>query len=131
MRILPIRGSAMRCRRWFGSLLLPYFVALACFFGVARGAEPIALTAGDAPGVLTRVEATLEVGGHLKLINDGKSVSVPMAVTAKLAYDEQRLEPANDGQARSLRYYDRAEATLKIDDGGLKPTFRDARRLVV
>jgi hypothetical protein len=85
------------------------------------------------PGDIARVEVLLEVGGDLKLTNEGKTESVKMAVTGKLSYDEKRLPPLKKDDTKSLRAvrrYQTAEATIQIEKKTLKPTLRDQRRLV-
>jgi len=89
------------------------------------------LLADQKPGDTARVEVLLEVGGDLKLVDEGKVKSLPMSVIGKLRYHEKHLpaSPAND--ARSLRYYERAEAIIRIEKETLSPKLRDARRRIV
>ncbi len=49
-----------------------------------------------------------------------------MTVMAHLAYDELLFAAEAKGEhLSSLRYYNRAEATIKIEQGGAKPSLRD------
>jgi hypothetical protein len=86
------------------------------------------------PGEVVRVEAQLEVGGEVKLAEQGKARALKMSVAGKVVYDEKSLSVrrtgATDG-ARSVRYYRDAQAVIKIDEGGIEPKLRDDRRFVV
>jgi hypothetical protein len=94
-----------------------------------EAADTHLLAAEPKNGDLSRVTAQLEVGGNLKVVADGKVKPLPMSVVAQLAYDEL-IFTAEADHVSSLRYYDRAEATIKIEQGGAKPTLRDERRLI-
>ena len=84
------------------------------------------------PNEITRVEIALQVGGDLKLMNEGKAKDLPMSVVANLKYDEQLLATGDKGQpTRSVRYYDDTRAVIKVDKGGEKPTLAPERRLIV
>ena len=83
-------------------------------------------------GELTRVEIALQVGGDLKLVNEGKAKDLPMSVVANLKYDEQLLAIGAAGHpTRSVRYYDDTRAVIKVEKGGEKPTLDPAHRLIV
>jgi hypothetical protein len=82
-----------------------------------------------------QVEVELKVGGELTLRDPGANGKagkaeelrrLPMSVAGKLGYEEQRL----DGE-RTLRYYNTAEATIKVDKGGKSPRLPESRRLSV
>ncbi len=74
-------------------------------------------------GELTRVRVSIRVGGDLLLQNDGKTRSVPMSVEARLDYDECLTAERQSAKEcrRSYRYYDVAEATIKLEKGQEKP----------
>jgi hypothetical protein len=84
------------------------------------------------PGLTQRVEVDLEVGGHLLVDDQGDAHKVPMSVVAQLHYDERFLEAsaAADKARRAIRYYEKAEAVIKIDKSVFKPRLDDALRLV-
>jgi hypothetical protein len=85
------------------------------------------------PGANVRVEVQLDVGGDVKLTEEGKTRTLPMSVAAKVVYDEKGLRSAEASgpPPRTIRYYRQAEATIKIGEGGVEPKLRDARRLIV
>ncbi len=90
------------------------------------------LKARHRQGELTRVEVALQVGGDLKLINNGKATLLPMSVIANLKYDEQiRALDERGRPCRSVRYYDDVRAVIKVDTGGQQPTLDASRRLIV
>jgi len=87
---------------------------------------------GRTPAVVDRVEVQLEVGGNLKVTAEDKVKRMKMSVVGNLIYDEKTLEvsPGSGGCLRSVRYYDKATAVLKVEDTQLKPALRDDRRLI-
>ncbi len=95
-------------------------------------AKPIALLVAKQPGQLTHVQLSMRVGGDLLLQNDGKSRSIPMSVDAHLEYDEcLTVVPAAKQKARqSYRYYEQAQATIKLENGHEEPTLSTSRRLI-
>lgn len=105
------------------ALLSPAWAARLC------AAETHLLAASPKQGDLSRVTAQLEVGGNLKIVVEGKVKPLPMSVVAQLVYDEL-VFAADADHVSSLRYYDRADATIKIEKGGAKPALRDTHRLI-
>jgi hypothetical protein len=98
---------------------------------VLLGAEPSLLRSTVEPGATNHVEVLLEVGGDLKLAEAGKIKSLKMSVVGKLSYDEKRLTTQVDTDlARSVRHYTLAEATIKVENGLLKPRLRADRQLI-
>jgi len=141
-----MKGFAMLFRSAFPIAAL--FVG-ALLPGLSWGKSAIDLTPQRKIGDITHVTIELEVGGDLQVrsANDKSGIqdkeeakqeiqNLPMSVSATLAYDERRLDPpGNDSEdgppARSLRYYNRATAVIKVDDGGQKPTLPENRRLIL
>jgi hypothetical protein len=80
-----------------------------------------------------RIEAQLDVGGDLKLLEEGKPKTLKMSVSAQILYDEKDQSVRAEGQKhpRSVRYYRQARAAIKIDEGSVEPKLREARRLIV
>jgi len=115
------------------ALALLWAVACAAHFPAhAQAGDTYDLSPNRPKGSLSRVEVLAEVGGELKLVNDSEVKPIKMSVVGKLAYEERMLtsDPRNLENLSSIRHYDLAEATIKIDQGGQKPTLRDDRRLV-
>lgn len=97
----------------------------------AKVAEKYTLKPARKPGELMRYEAALQVGGDLKLVDDGKDKTVPMSVVANLKYDERLLAVDSAGRpSRAVRHYDEARAVIKVDKGGEKPSL-DARHALI
>jgi hypothetical protein len=107
--------------------------------GLEAGA--IDLSGEVQPDNLTKVSIQLEAGGHTLVraeTNNGRATGplqrLPMSVSAKLQYFERRLAAdaaPNPGTKLAVRYYEAAEATIKVDQGGVAPRLPDDRRLVV
>jgi hypothetical protein len=95
----------------------------------SRAADTHVLAAHHAAGDVTAVKIALEVGGELKVVDNGKVKPLKMSVVANMGYDEMLLGAA-DQRLRSARYYEQAEATIKIEQGGAKPVLPDSRRLI-
>ncbi|MEZ6070446.1 MAG: hypothetical protein R3C10_09275 [Pirellulales bacterium] len=106
---------------------------LAAPLPTVRAGDAIRLQSKLKPGDCTRIEALLEVGGDLTVVDGEKSETVPMSVVGTLRYHERLLtgEPADPNSLRSVRYYEKADAVIKIDDGGLKSQLAPDRRTVV
>lgn len=109
----------------------------------ASGAERIDLSPQIEGDSLTHVTIQLDVGGSnvVKTESDDKSgdekateKKLPISVAAKVAYDERRLTdnnaPGESGAIVAVRYYDTAEAVIKVADAGRTPTLTDDRRLI-
>lgn len=95
-------------------------------------AAAVELVSARQIGSVDRVQATLEVGGDLALAQDGKTSLVKMSVVGNLRYHEKLLFKSDTGLAsRSVRDYDHAEAAIKIEKGGLKPTLSPTGRVLV
>jgi hypothetical protein len=119
--------SSRVCR---GFLVLGLFFAVSSWL-LADEARKYALIAAHTPGELVRVEIALEIGGDFKLVNEGATKQLPMSVVAALKYDERLLglDPAGL-PSRSVRYYDEARASIKVDKGGEQPKLNENRRLI-
>jgi hypothetical protein len=131
--------SLLRCSVLIG-IVLPLTSRTVC------GGERIDLSPQCKGGSLTHVTIQLDAGGHnlVKVESDDKvdkekdkagEQKLPISVAAKLAYDELRFV---DGATKSavgavlaVRYYDTAEAVIKVDDSGRAPQLPDDHRLVV
>ena len=59
----------------------------------------------------------------------------PISVAAKLAYDEKRLAAATAdttaGTPLAVRYYDQAEAVIKVNETGRTPKLADDKRTII
>jgi hypothetical protein len=101
----------------------------------------IDLTPRSAANDYSHVTIELEAGGHNLVRKDGDADSkpeekqLPMSVTAKIQYDERTLAAPNssthEGTPLGLRYYNVAEAVIKVDETGRSPKLTDDRRLIV
>jgi hypothetical protein len=120
------------------------FAKLLCW-GVISAAmlRPASLQAQDAPtnyllqsgrqaGQIDRVAIVLEIAGDRLEPADGQVHRVPLSGLGKLSYDEKTLDVAAtpEGHARSVRYYDNAQAVIKVADKGDKQSLRPVRRLI-
>jgi hypothetical protein len=107
---------------------------------LARAGESIDLTPQYQLNGLMHVSIQLDVGGHdlIRVPGDDKEApsekKLPSSVAAKLGYDELRLSDvtaATTGTPLAIRYYDTAEAVIKVDSSGRAPKLADDRRLIV
>jgi hypothetical protein len=100
---------------------------------VSQDGESVRLQSQCQPGDCTLVEALLEAGGDLTIVDGDDAQSVPMSVVGTIRYHERLLtgEPSNLASLRSVRYYEKAEAVIKIDKGGLKSQLAPNRRTIV
>jgi hypothetical protein len=125
-------------------LLLTGFV---CFTSrIAISGERIDLTPGNETGQLAHVSIQLEAGGHnlvrpqqQQTQQDDKAATneqrQPISVAAKLAYDEKRLAASTadttPGTPLAVRYYDQAEAVIKVNETGRTPKLADDKRTII
>jgi hypothetical protein len=103
--------------------------------------ERIDLSAHRDANDLVRVTIQLEAGGHNVVRPDANGPQsqteqkLPMSVSAKLEYDERRLNSHITGSTESVplavRYYHAAEAVIKVEDSGRTPKLDDERRLII
>lgn len=103
--------------------------------------ERIDLSACSEANDLTRVTIQIEAGGHNLIRSQGSAEKgqtdqkLPMSVSAKLQYDERRMNAfttgMNDGVPLAVRYYNHAEAVIKVDESGRTPKLDDDRRLII
>jgi hypothetical protein len=118
---------------------------------VACSGERVDLSPQSNGDSLTHVTIQLDVGGNnlVKITSDDNDDKVldanakdkateqklPISVAAKVGYDERRLVAGTTngdaGTPLAVRYYDTAEAVIKVDDAGRIPKLADDRRLVV
>jgi hypothetical protein len=126
---------------FFTRLLTPILLVAVFVSGNVRAVEgPAESTIDLAPRVgtaeLAQVTIELDAGGTL-WVRPTKDRSaderkLPMSVVAKLQYDEHRVAPPTGGHpVRAVRWYDVAEAVIKVDDAGTTPKLADDRRLIV
>jgi hypothetical protein len=108
----------------------------------AISGERIDLTPEPQTGQLTHVSIQLEAGGH-NLVRPqqqqdekaaGPEQKQPISVAAKLAFDEKRLASApaeSTGTPLAIRYYDEAEAVIKVNETGHTPKLADEKRTII
>jgi hypothetical protein len=123
--------------------LLVSILAVAIHASSSGAAEQISLAPNPHPSELKRVTIQVEAGGHtiVRAEADAQSADqtqeqkLPMSVSANLQYDERSITPYSDSLAEgapiAIRYYDRAEAVIKVAESGRSPKLADDRRLIV
>jgi hypothetical protein len=126
-------------------IAFPFLVVAGALAGVCRAdttVELIDLAPRIQPNSLTRVTVELDAGGNdvvrasesrESATKTGDEQKLPMSVSARLQYDERRLDGGDATSSRPLaiRYYTLAEGTLKVDTSGHAPKLADNRRLIV
>ncbi|HJQ81690.1 MAG TPA: hypothetical protein VJ828_17130 [Lacipirellulaceae bacterium] len=104
-------------------------------------AEQIDLSPQHEPGRLAQVSIELEAAGSTLVRTDAMGSAqkasdrrLPMNATARLRYAERSVPDgsrAGGGKVLSARYYELAEATIKVDETTITPRLADDRRLVI
>ena len=106
-----------------------------CNVGVSAAEPPTYLLDPQLDTDLTTtVSIDLEMGGQLLVKQEGKTEMQPVSVAAKLVYHERLVEWAPEAKAvaRSVRKYEEASATIKVEDRGAQDTLpKDRRTLAV
>jgi len=90
------------------------------------------LQAGRAPGGIDLVEVALDVGGELKVVEEGEARRVKTNVAANLVYHEKPLFGPDDadGPTRSMRHYREGVGVVKSGEHKYEPALREERRLI-
>jgi hypothetical protein len=121
--------------------LFATYAYLAVTVGVRAG-EQIDLSPMPEAEVLTQVSIELEAGGSTLVRSepDGKAAAsterrLPMSVSARLRYAERQLPNGNDRVSSkgllAARYYDLAQAEIKVAETVVAPRLADDRRLIL
>ena len=126
-------------------LQLVFLSGLVCFTTrTALSGEKIDLTPARAPGHMSHVSIQLEAGGHNLVRSQQQSEKTPkdqaaaeqkqpISVVADLAYDEKRLsgDTSTPGSPLAIRYYDKAEAVIKVNETGRTAKLADDKRTII
>ncbi len=106
------------------------FVAGSLAAPVAWGAK-LDLSIKPAKDEVTLVNMAIESTGQLSMNpNNKKVVQAPMKVKGSLYYEERVLD-TNVARPRSIRYYRRAEADIRVGEADVKSSLAPERRLIV
>lgn len=118
--------------RSYFTLFCRFAIVFSFMVGRARAATTYDLRPDGSPKTV-RVQAQLDVGGDVKLVEEGKNRTLKLSVSAQIHYDERRLlvRNAEPGTSRSVRLYRQARAEIKIGEEGVRPMLRESRRLMV
>lgn len=81
------------------------------------------------PGQVDKIVTLLEVGGEFKEGVGGKERRSPMTGIDSLTYHEMTLK-ADADRPRAVRYYEKADSSVKFREGAHAPSLAEARRLV-
>jgi hypothetical protein len=124
----------MRCTLALGQVAKAGLVIFSLGVQAGAGAEVSSVElAGGSQGP-SRVRAAFRVGGDLTLEGKDGKAKVPMSVVAEFSYREQAWPGAEAASTAAdvkyVRYYDQAQATIKIDQGGVQLELPEARRLI-
>lgn len=118
-------------------ILRPFIVVSLCFLQVGHSVATMTREQGQVSlshvareGDVQFVRVVFEVDGNLRLRTaaNEQAVTTPVRVKAELAYDERFVEVGS--AARTVRYYDTAEAVIAFREGSLRPTLREERNVV-
>jgi len=112
-------------------VLAIFLVAAAAISAPARGTT-YALRSGRAQGGVDLVQAVLEVGGDLTMVEEGKVNREKMSVVAKFVYDEKslRIPSRAGGPIRAVRHYHQADGKVQSGEFTYQPRLREERRLI-
>ncbi len=122
---------ARNCARAVGWLLC----AAAFAPGVVRSAPPDPtgsphdFSSRLSPETVLEVTANLEVGGEIKVPDADKIHRLPISVAGTFRYAECRFEAGSDW--RSIRHYDQAVASIKVDRDGTRSRLSPERSLII
>ena len=121
----------MRAMTWFTLALMA--VASTASRSSSEEVKKYLLKPHLSPGDVASVSLELEVGGEMILREKGETKRLPMSVDGRLSYQQQIVAWSADPAeiARSLRSYQIAKATLKVDEKSEKRTLPGKQRMIV
>jgi hypothetical protein len=92
-----------------------------------------ALTSARKAGDTDRVEATLEVGGTLKMVGESGVQKLKMTASGTAKYHEKLFQRATPDwvKLRALREYEACQATIQVEERTTTPTLRPERASIV
>lgn len=107
-------------------------VTLLLLVGRSQSEEvKVNLAGGIEPHEFQAVTVELDVTGSLKIPTTGKETStVPLKVRGDLVYDEQRAPCDDETKTRGIRYYQKAEASIRVGEQVTPSKLGDERRLI-
>lgn len=112
-------------------LMVWCFTLFATLTASVSGEETYDLSVNQSANDSRLVRAVVEVTGDLKLNEDGKKVSkLPFRVRGDLQYSERTIDQTPT-ERRDVRYYQTAEAHIRVGEGSLNSGLSDTRRLVL
>ncbi len=96
------------------------------------GAQSYELVETARRGDCHRFELSLNLKGELRVNREGKTVSIPLTAGASHRFSERILESGPSGMPTKVaRYYDSAQAEVRVDGQPVTRQIRDDRRLIV
>lgn len=100
-----------------------------CTPSMASADDTIELAVKFSKKEQTRVLAEIEHDGNVIVIPDGEDAqptSLPLRVNGKLKYFQRLTNPT-----QAIRYFDQAEAKIKLEKGKVAPVLDDSNRLII
>ncbi|NLY02460.1 MAG: hypothetical protein GXY83_40790 [Rhodopirellula sp.] len=84
------------------------------------------------PDAIDRIQAKLEVGGDLTVVEEGDLKRLKMSVVGDLDYFERSLAVSTTPETplRSIRHYQQVSAAIQIEDNRFAPALPEDRRLI-
>lgn len=108
--------------------------SVAVLLAAARtgAAQTYPLTEKVKAGDCFRYQLRMELTGKLKITQGDKASELPLAATAAHEFPERVLAAGDNGlPEKTARVYDKAQASIKVQDDAAERTLRPERRLLV
>ncbi len=99
--------------------------------GLPIAAQAIELKPKVNPGELRVHELSLEVKGEMRIMVEKQLQTLPMSVSAATKFTERRVDDGSlENEIRTLRHYDNAQATIRVQNDSTINRLREKHGLV-
>ena len=100
-------------------------------YALSVAAQAVELKPSTNAGELRNNELTLDVKGELRVMAEKQMQSLPMSVTATAKFSERRVDDGSlANEIRTLRYYESAKATIRVQNESTINRLREKHGLV-
>lgn len=114
---------------WRSALWLMGIAAI--LYALSVAAQAVELKPSASAGELRLNELTLEVKGELRVMAEKQLQTLPMTVAATAKFTERRVDDGTlANEIRTLRYYENAKATIRVQNESTMNRLREKHGLV-
>ncbi len=114
---------------WRSAIILMGIASI--LYGLSVAAQAVELKPSASAGELRSNELSLDVKGELRVMADKQMQSLPLSVAATAKFTERRVDDGSlANEIRTLRHYESAKATIRVQNESTMNRLRDKHGLV-